>query len=77
MAITLEIEIQGEILQVRDQKSSIAWSQLYPGRVFRTQDVSFTYDELRGMGNGKHQMKAKSPHRKAEDDSSSGEMSAN
>ena len=61
MAITLEIEIQGEILQVRDQKSSMAWSQLYPGRVFRTQDMSFTYDELRGMGNGKHLMKSKKP----------------
>jgi hypothetical protein len=52
--INLEIEIQGEILQVRDEISTRVWSQVYPGRVFRTQDVSFTYDELRGMGNGKH-----------------------
>jgi hypothetical protein len=62
MSIKLEIEIQGEILQVRDENSSMAWSQVYPGRVFRTQDVSFTYDELRGMGNGKHLAKPrKSP----------------
>jgi hypothetical protein len=67
MAITLEIEIQGEILQVRDQKSSMAWSPLYPGRVFRTQDVSFTYDELRGMGNGKHLVKSKKPLATEED----------
>jgi hypothetical protein len=61
MAIRLEIEIQGEILQVRDENSSRAWSQIYPGRVFRTQDVSFTYDELRGMGNGTHLVRAKKP----------------
>ena len=59
MAINLEIEIQGEILQVRDSNSSMAWSQIYPGRVFRTQEESFTYDELRGMGNGKHLMKSR------------------
>jgi hypothetical protein len=60
MSIRLEIEIQGEILQVRDHNSSMSWSPLYPGRVFRTQDVPFTYDELRGMGNGKHPVKSKS-----------------
>ena len=59
--INLEIEIQGEILQVRDESSTRAWSQLYPGRVFRTQNVTFTYDELRGMGNGKHMVKARNP----------------
>lgn len=61
MTIKLEIEIQGEILQVRDETSSMAWSQIYPGRVFRTQDTPFTYDDLRSMGNGKHTVKAKSP----------------
>jgi hypothetical protein len=61
MMINLEIEIQGEILQVRDNNSIRAWSQLYPGRVFRTQGVSFTYDELRGMGNGKHLVKSRKP----------------
>ena len=59
MAINLEIEIQGEILQVRDTNSSNVWSQLYPGRVFPAQGISFSYDELRGMGNGKHVVKAK------------------
>ena len=73
MAITLEIEIQGEILQVRDHNSSMAWSQLYPGRVFRTQDVSFTYDELRGMGNGKHPVKSKKPLATDEDSSRTGD----
>ena len=58
MAINLEIEIQGEILQVRDTNSTSVWSQLYSSRVFRTQGVCFTYDELRGMGNGKHVVKA-------------------
>ena len=61
MAIRLDIKILGEILQVRNDSLSTAWSPLYPGRVFRTQDVSFTYDELRGMGNGKHLVNAKSP----------------
>ena len=59
MAINLEIQIEGEILQVRDTASSNKWSQLYPGRIFPTQGISFTYDELRGMGNGKHVVKAK------------------
>ena len=59
MTIKLEIEIQGEILQVRDSNTRMAWSQLYPGRVFRTQEITFTYDELRSMGNGKHAVKAK------------------
>ena len=54
MTIRLEIEIEGEILQVRDTNATMTWSQVYPGRVFRTQDVPFTYDELRGLGNGKH-----------------------
>jgi hypothetical protein len=61
MMINLEIEIQGEILQVRDESSTRAWSQLYPGRVFRTQGKTFTYDELRGMGNGKHLVKFRKP----------------
>ena len=61
MTIKLEIEIQGEILQVRDNHSTSAWSQIYPGRVFRTQGESFTYDELRGMGNGTHRVNVKQP----------------
>ena len=69
MAINLEIEIQGEILQVRDNSLTTVWSQLYPGRVFRTQDVSFTYDELRGMGNGKHLVKLEKPHDKTKEGS--------
>jgi hypothetical protein len=59
--INLEIEIQGEILQVRDNNSTKRWSQVYPSREFRTQDMSFAYDELRGMGNGKHAVKTPSP----------------
>jgi hypothetical protein len=62
--IKLEIEILGEIVRVRDENSSPAWAPIYPGRVFRTQDVPFAYDELRGMGNGKHVIKAKSPSKK-------------
>ena len=65
MAIRLDIKILGEILQVRDDSLTMAWSQIYPGRVYRTQDVAFTYDELRAMGNGKHSVKAKSPPGKA------------
>ena len=61
MMIKLEVEIQGEILQVRDHNSRMVWSQIYPGRFFRTQGVSFAYDELRGMGNGKHDVQRKSP----------------
>ena len=74
--IRLEIEIQGEILQVRNDSLSTAWSPAYPGRVFRTQDVSFTYDELRGMGNGKHLVDAKSPSGKAAGCSKGGEKTA-
>jgi hypothetical protein len=59
MPIKLEIQIRGEILLVRDAYSNKVWSQLYPGRVFPAQGISFTYDELRGMGNGKHLVKAK------------------
>ena len=55
--INLEIEIQGEILQVRDNHMIMVWSQIYPDGVFRTQGVLFTYDELRGMGNGTHPVK--------------------
>jgi hypothetical protein len=69
MQIRLEIKIQGEILQVRDNNSTRVWSQVYPGRVFRTQDVSFTYDELRGMGNGKHLVKSRKPLAKMEESS--------
>jgi hypothetical protein len=61
MTIKLEIQIQGEILQVRDNHSTSAWSQIYPSRVFRTQGESFTYDELRGMGNGTHPVKLRKP----------------
>jgi hypothetical protein len=69
MAIKLEIEIQGEILQVRDNNSTTVRRQLYPGQVFRTQEVSFTYDELRGIGNGKHLVKLKKPHDKMKEGS--------
>ena len=67
MMIRLEIEIQGEILQVRDTNATTAWSQVYPGRVFRTQDVPFAYDELRGMGNGKHLVNSKNQSGKRSD----------
>jgi hypothetical protein len=69
MMMNLEIEILGEIVQVRDNNSTRAWSHLYPGRVFRTQGVSFTYDELRGMGNGKHPVKSRKPLVKMEEGS--------
>jgi hypothetical protein len=59
MAIKLEIEIMGEILRVRDNYSNTSWSQLYPNRVFHTQDMLFTYDELRSMGNGTHPVKTR------------------
>jgi hypothetical protein len=55
----LEIEFLGEILQVRDTGSSMKWSQIYPDQSFNTRGVPFTYDELRGMGNGKHAVKPK------------------
>ncbi len=58
MSIKLQIEIQGEIIQVKDMKAYRGWSHVYPGQEFRTQDISFTYDELRSMGNGKHLVKA-------------------
>jgi hypothetical protein len=58
MSIKLQIEIQGEILQVRDNNSK-ARSDLYPSQIFSTQGVSFTYDELRGMGNGTHLVRNK------------------
>lgn len=74
--INLEIEIQGEILQVRDNYSRTAWSQVYPGRVFRTQDVYFTYDELRGMGNGKHLVKHRQPVKKMDEGSNGREKPA-
>lgn len=61
MLVKLEIEILGEILRVRDENSSKAWSQVYPGRIFNTQGVPFAYDELRGLGNGKHRVNAKKP----------------
>jgi hypothetical protein len=69
MGISLQIEIQGEILQVRDLNARMTWSQVYPGRAFRTQDVSFTYDELRGMGNGTHSVKSRKRLTKTEKDS--------
>lgn len=70
MTIKLQIEIQGEILQVRDNNSTKAWSQLYPSRVFRTQGVSFTYEELRGIGNGTHLVKPRKPLEEMEEGSS-------
>ena len=51
----------GEILQVRDSGSSVKWSGIYPGQVFQARGVPFTYDELRGIGNGQHRMAAKNP----------------
>lgn len=61
MSIKLEIQIQGEILQVRDKHLTSAWSPIYDGQVYRTQGESFTYDELRGMGNGTHPVKSSKP----------------
>ena len=62
MLVKLEVEFLGEVVQVRDNAaSSMKWSDIYPGDIFRTQGVAFTYDELRGMGNGKTQVKAKNP----------------
>lgn len=61
MSIKLQIEIQGEIIQVKDMKAYRGWSQIYPGQDFHTQGSSFTYDDLRGLGNGKHLLKAKGP----------------
>lgn len=56
--VRLQIELLGEILLVRGNNSK-ARSDLYPGQVFRTEGVPFTYDELRGMGNGTHEVKNK------------------
>ena len=67
MAIRLEIEIQGEILQVRDTYSNKVWSQLYPGQIFPTKGMSFTYDELRSMGNGTHVVKTRKPLEKIDE----------
>jgi len=62
MKINLEIEIQGEVLQVRDRRSKrMAWSRIYPDQIFSAQGVPFTYNELRGMGNGKTQVNDKQP----------------
>jgi hypothetical protein len=47
----------------------MVWSQIYPGRVFRTQGVLFTYDELRGMGNGTHLVKLRKPLEKMKEGS--------
>jgi hypothetical protein len=57
MMVKLEIQFLGEILQVRDTVSSMKWSEIYPDQIFSTRGVPFTYDELRGMGNGKHSVK--------------------
>ena len=59
--ISLEIRIQGEILLVRDKVATMAWSQIYPGQEFCTQGESFSYDQLRGLGNGKHSLKSSKP----------------
>jgi hypothetical protein len=61
MFVKLEIQILGEILQVRDNGSRMNWTGLYPDQTFSARGVPFTYDELRGMGNGKHVVQAKSP----------------
>jgi hypothetical protein len=57
MFVKLEIQILGEILQVRDNGSRMNWTGLYPDQSFSARGVPFTYDELRGMGNGKHVVK--------------------
>lgn len=69
MPIKLEIEIQGDILQVRDNDSTKVWTQLYSSRVFRTQGVCFTYFELRSLGNGTHLVKPGKPLEKIEEGS--------
>ena len=61
MLVKFEVHIFGEILQIRDKDSGNRWSDIYPGETFRSRGVPFTYDELRGMGNGKHQVNAKNP----------------
>ncbi len=58
MSIKLQIELLGEIIQVKDLHSYTGLSQIYPGQEFQTQGSSFTYDELRGLGNGEHLVKA-------------------
>ena len=60
MLVKLEIQLLGEILQVRDSSAGMKWSEIYPDQIFNTQGVPFTYDELRGLGNGKHSVKPKS-----------------
>ena len=60
MLVSLEIQIIGEILQVRDTAST-KLVDVYPDQVFSTRGVPFTYDELRGLGNGKHRVNAKQP----------------
>jgi hypothetical protein len=74
--IKLEIEILGEIIQVRDKYATWVWSQVYPGRVFQIQGMTFTYDELRGMGNGKHLVKGRKPVEKMAGSSNGSEKSA-
>lgn len=69
MSIKLQIEIQGEIIQVKDMKAYRGWSHVYPGQEFQTQGSSFTYDELRGLGNGEHLVKAKGLPGKVDQDS--------
>ena len=69
MAVKLQIEIQGEILQVRDNYSTTAWSQVYPSQDFHSRGLSFNYDALRGMGNGTHIVKANGLPEKVKRDS--------
>jgi hypothetical protein len=58
MSIKLQIELLGEIVQVKDLHSYTGLSQVYPGQVFQAQGSSFTYDDLRGLGNGTHLVNA-------------------
>ncbi len=69
MSIKLQIEIQGETIQAKDIKAYRGWSHVDPGQEFQTQGSSFTYDELRGLGNGKHLVKANGLPEKVDRDS--------
>lgn len=57
MLVRLEIEIMGEILHVRESSSSKGWSSIYPGQKFNARGAIFQYEELRSLGNGKHEIK--------------------
>jgi hypothetical protein len=57
--VRLEIELLGETLQVREANRT--WSGIYPGQTFHAQGMPFSYDSLREMGNGIHEVKRKKP----------------